>query len=158
VVELLVKSIIVVDESILIMVIVVEVVIVVTPVTEIVIIVPSDYVIIVVPSDFYNTVDPSSFVINNPSSVISELTATILCNEDIVEDTEEIELVAASNPKLGKEASKSANIFAAISAAVSGLLAASYSATFSAYSLYSSSVPHVKGQGVSSPLSSVHFL
>lgn len=157
-VELLVKSIIVVDESMLIMVIDVEVVIVVTPVTDIEIIVPSDYVIIVVPSDFYNTVDPSSFVINKPSSVISELTATILCKEDIVEDASEIELVAESNPIFGIEASKSANILAAISAADSGLLAASSSATFSAYSLYSSSVPHVKGQGVFSPLSSVHFL
>jgi hypothetical protein len=47
----------------------------------------------------------------------------MLDNDEIIEEVDDTELVAESNPILGILASKSANNLAAISAAVSGLLA-----------------------------------
>lgn len=140
----------------LIMVTEVEVVIVV--VVSVITVTESAVVMMVVPSAFYRTVDPSALVIKRPSSVISELIATI---------SEKLAMVvlilvtidpAASAPVTGIFASKSSNIAAANSAAASGLFAVATLALSAATAAYSSSVPQVRGSAASGVyLNSLHL-
>lgn len=142
------------------MIVIVDIVVIVTTLSIVmVIMVPLLFVMIIVPSDLDKTVDSSLLVITNPSSVISEETADIVDSSLISLLTLAIAYSLYFDKSLSFIlSSKSDSKAAAFSAATSGLLAAEICALRSFYSLYSASVPQVKGHGVSVSLVAEHFV